>query len=242
MSLSDHDWQLLNALHDGELDRPAVRALQARLREEPALQAALADLREISTALKPLRSGNPAKNALPVKQGHWRVGALAAVLAIMAFGLGFTLFGQRKVEQSPLDWHQSFLDRQYSVVQTTHKIRTVAQWVGHQPDLSSANLTFVDVATSPTGEIYFHYSGVNGCRLTVGAHSKTPDLQIISSEMRVHVWSSGAAHYSMLAQGMDAGKFAAILLLLEEYTREGTESEEMMAVVRSATQTALPCA
>lgn len=242
MKLSDHDWQLLNAFHDGELDRAETRAMQTRLRKEPALQAALAELREISTALKPLQPSNPASNSLSVKQGRWHIGVLAAVLAITAFGLGFALTGQGEAEQTSLNWHQSFLDRQYSVERDADKTLSVAQWVGRQPDLSSANLTFVDIATARTGDVYFHYSGVNGCRLTVGAHPKAPEEPISSSNIRVHFWSVGETHYSMLAHGMDDGKFAAILLLLEEFTRDGSESDEMMAVVRSAAETALPCA
>jgi len=242
MALSDHDWQLLNALHDGELEGAEARDLQARVRREPELQAALADLKELSFALKPLRPSAPANNGHPVKGMHWRTGAVAALFALMAFGLGFILMDQNDAGGSPLGWHQSFLERQYVIEPNADSIQTVSQWVEHQPDLSSANLTFVDIATAQTGDVYFHYSGVNGCRLTVGAHSVAPDISDVPAGMRTHTWPAGGAYFSMLAQDMDAGKFAAILLLMEDFTRDGEKAVEMASVVRSATETALPCA
>lgn len=242
MALSDHDWQRLNALHDGELEGVEARDMQARVRREPELQAALSDLKELSAALKPLRPSAPANNTYPVKRMRWRASAVAALFAILAFGLGFMLMNQNDAVQTPLGWHQSFLERQYVIEPNADSIQTVSQWVEHQPDLSSANLTFVDIATAQTGDVYFHYSGVNGCRLTVGAHSTAPDISDVPEGMRTHAWPAGTAYFSMLAQGMDAGKFAAILLLLEDFTRDGEKAVEMASVVRSATEAALPCA
>ena len=114
--------------------------------------------------------------------------------------------------------------------------------MGNDLDLTSANLTLVDVVTVEGGDSYVHYSGLNGCRLTVGAFSSPPVLPVVSEGVLVQAWSVGNIYYSILAEGMDRGKFTAISHLLEEQTKGEPEFGEAVFAVRDAAETASPCA
>ncbi len=121
-------------------------------------------------------------------------------------------------------------------------ITPVTQWIGRAPDLSAANLTLVDMATTGNGELYLHYSGVNGCRLTFGIYSHKPGADTGAGSPLVHTWSKGATYYSIVADGMDHGKFLAITKLLEEISGGKTKPDDTVIALREATKSALPCA
>ena len=237
-------WERLNAYYDGELDAAAKEELDARLRKEPELQAALQDIRDLSSALKPLHPVRPAATAPRASPWPRRAGLAAAIAASVA--VLFAVFAASQIRLSdpapgPLDWHQNFASRAYSVQQTDN-VTPVAQWMGRDFDLSSANLTLVDVAMPENGDIQLHFSGVNGCRLTVGIYADPPVLPAAASEIAMRSWSVGAIHYSMLAEGMDPGKFSAIYRLLVNQTKDHRKDTETLVAVRDATRSAVPCA
>ena len=53
--LNDKDWEQVNAYHDGELCAADMRAFEGRPASEPALAAALEDVRNVSVSLAALR-------------------------------------------------------------------------------------------------------------------------------------------------------------------------------------------
>lgn len=53
--ISDQDWEIVNAYHDGELDSDGASDFEARLRSEPELAAALEQVRGVSRSLVQLR-------------------------------------------------------------------------------------------------------------------------------------------------------------------------------------------
>jgi hypothetical protein len=58
----------------------------------------------------------------------------------------------------------------------------------------------------------------------------------------VQAWSVGNIYYSILADGMDRGKFIAISHLLEEQTEGVPEFGKALFAVRDAANSAVPCA
>ncbi|MHA3980634.1 anti-sigma factor [Halovulum sp. GXIMD14794] len=241
MSLSEEDLMLVSAYHDGELDPDTAARLRARLGTESELRAALDGVAEISSALGGLRPETVETSApvqLPVRRGiPWRPLALAASVAI-AVGLGAWGLGERATSpETPLGWHRHFTAQDYG----GDGLDATTRWMGQGPDLSSAELTLVDIGRADAGALFLHYAGKNGCRLTFGTHDVMPDL-LGGEGLLTEIWSAGDLHYSLLAVGMDADRFAAISELLREETRGARPEEPLIAGVRDATQRAAPCA
>lgn len=236
-------WELLNAYHDGELDRRAASALRARLRRDPVLQASLDEIKELSSALKPLRPAAPAPARLGPEPDakRFQAGFIPAAAAAVAIIAGAFLYNGSDTVETPLDWHRTFASRSYPAHQIDNPT-PVSQWIGNDLDLSSANLTLVDVVTLDGGDTYLHYTGVNGCRLTIGAFSSPPVLPAVSDRVLVQAWSVGRIYYSILAEGMDRRKFVAISHLLEDQTDGKPEYGEALVAVRDAAKNAVPCA
>lgn len=242
MNLDAETWERLNAYHDGELDRRESAALRARLRCDPVLQAELDKIEEMSSSLKPLHPVTPVRGG--PKRDAWRLfhaGFIPAAAAAVAIIVGAVLYSGPDPAKGPLEWHHVFAGRTYPVKQFNSPT-PVSQWIANDLDLSPANLTLVDVLTLDGGDTYIHYTGVNGCRLTVGVLSSPPVLPGASDRVLVQAWSVGRIYYSILAEGMDRRKFAAISHLLENQTDGKPESGEAVVAVRNATRNAVPCA
>lgn len=240
MNISDTDLELLGAYQDGELDKHEMRQVQKRLAREPALVAALAEIREISEALralrplpaKPLHAGFPARRFYPFA-------ATFVAFALLTGAIFYSLVQDRV--RSPEQWHQEFLTRTYPSP-LANTITPVSQWLGREPDLSAANLKLVDMAIGREKEVYLHYSGENGCRLTFGGLSRKPELPEGDDRLLVEGWEADGVYYALLAAGMDRGKFAAVYRLLREWTRTRHLKSTTVLALRQATSSALPCA
>lgn len=241
MKLDTETWERLNAYHDGELGRREAAVFRARLRKEPDLRSALDDISELSSALKPLRPHAPAQTRRNPDARWFVAGFIPAAAAAAAIIVGAILYNGPDPVKSPLDWHHTFANRIYPVVLSDEPI-PASQWIGNDLDLSSANLTLVDVVTLDGGDSYLHYSGVNGCRLTVGASTSPPVLPVASDGIQVQAWTVGRIYFSMLAEGMDRAKFTAISHLLEEQTEGKPKNSTALYAVREATNSAVPCA
>jgi hypothetical protein len=239
--ISDSEtWERLNAYHDGELDRREAAEFRARLADDPVLQAALDEIGTLSAALKPLHPSAPARHAPKPDARRFSAGFIPAAAAAVAIIAGAFLFHGHDTARDPLDWHRIFASRTY-LVQEFDAPTPVSQWIGNDLDLSSANLTLVDVQTLKGGDTYLHYSGINGCRLTVGAFVLPPLLPAASAKLHVQAWSVGPIYYSVLAEGMDRGKFAAIAHLLQNLTEQKRVNGDVVVTARKATQHAVPC-
>jgi hypothetical protein len=239
MKLSDHEFELLSAFHDGELSPDAAGALEARLALEPALRDALDDIRTVSAALRPLR---PEQDVRPEKTNtrSWRTWSIAASLAffLLTAASVFWVFSEPAI--TPLSQHREFLSRSYPA-NSVSEVQPVSWLVNGAPDLSAANLRLVDFAAYEDDGMYFHYTGVNGCRLTVGVHRQTPPVPPISATAMIHIWTMNQTYYSMIADRMDAGKFEAIRVLLELWTTPVGPDETTILALRDATSSAQPC-
>ena len=241
MKLDTKTWESLNAYHDGELNWREAAAVRSQLRKDSTLRAALDEITELASALKPLHPATPVETVRNPDVRWFAAGFIPAAAAAVAIIVGAVLYNAPDPVKSPLDWHRTFAVRSYSV-ELSDSPTPVSQWIGNDLDLTSANLTLVDVVTLDGGSTYLHYSGVNGCRLTVGATSSPPVLPDASDRVMVQAWTVGSIYYSMLAEGMDRSKFTAISHLLEDQTEGKPEHGGAVLAVRDAASTAVPCA
>lgn len=240
MSVSDRDHELLSALHDGELERGPESVLRGRLEREPELRRALAEISEVSAALQPLRP-DLAAGAVASRGRVMLRASLAAVAVVAAVLVGSLFFAGSVATSGPVERHNLFAAQAYEVRPGASVIPAAALFA-ETLDLSAANLWLVDMAGDLEDEIYFHYSGVNGCRLTFGVHSEAPVLPASGKRLLTHLWATRGRHYSLVAAGMDANRFAAIANMLEDRTRPDPFDEGTLLAVRDATRTAVPCA
>ena len=240
MTISEQDLERLNAYHDGELGAPEAQEMARRLETEPALREELAGIREVSQALGALKPPLAQAPAPRRAVAPWmNAAAVLAGVAVLASGIFWgALTGQ---PHSPAAWHEQFVAQSYPEAAGT-MTTPVAKWISAEPDLSAANLRLVDVAGDRGNDVYLHYAGMNGCRLTFGAHSSAPDLPSATGGLLVHDWNAGEIFYSLIADGMDGGKFTAIISLLEEQTRTDDTGNATVMALREATGNALPCA
>lgn len=85
-SISEDDWDAVNAFHDGEMPGKDRAAFEARLRQEPALAQALEDVQGLSRGLGALKPRTAVPDTAPTRSGLW-FGAIAASLALLAVAL-----------------------------------------------------------------------------------------------------------------------------------------------------------
>ena len=239
MSESD-DFILLNAYHDGELDDATCKLVRERLLAEPELRHMLDEIGEVSAALRDLRpSVEPLGRRGTGIAILWKIAAACLILAISMSALLLGTAGSSEV--SILDWHRKFVAQTYESEGMLKPV-SATRWIDEGADLSAARLTLVDVAREKDGDIYLHYSGVSGCRLTFGAHDAEPAFKDAEDGFLIEKWQAGAQHYSLVAVGMDRKRFAAIATLLRERTERERVAEQLYASLRQATANAVPCA
>ena len=181
MSITEDDLMLVNALHDGELDDKTAAELRARIEIEPELREALQGVREVSESLKALRPpDSPAFQKASLAR-RWKIAVAAAFVAAAVLS-GISMVVISKDPETPLEWHRHFLAQSYGTGGTLQP-SPATKWIGQEPDLTAARLTLVDIACKASGEVYLHYSGVNGCRLTFGTHDTVAELPSSSREL-----------------------------------------------------------
>ncbi|MEM6587378.1 MAG: hypothetical protein AAF641_02935 [Pseudomonadota bacterium] len=235
-SISESEWEAVNAFHDGELPVEERAAFETRLQQEPALAKALKQIEGASQSLRVLRPQNVELETpvtKPAKQ-HIVFAALAAAVALMAFAL----WTSQTRGPTLLELHQSLEAQSYTVA--PEDIRNVAMFreLGVH-DLSGANLVPVAAQAIGNGRLA-HYAGVNGCRLsyfTVATAFKLPpalDAQAIA-------WTTAdGVHHAIVATGMDLQKFDAIATYLQHLTHDLAKAQ-VYASMTQATQDAAPC-
>jgi len=241
--LSDRDWQLVNAYHDGELGEAEMRDVNSRIASEPALALALKEVASVSASLAALRpelghtasvqGGNAANDS-------WHPAKWLASVAIAAAIALAVVFGPRVLsEPTVFDMHAEFAGQTYTVDGSDLR-PVVARGFEGVPDLSSANLTPVALRTFASGTA-MHYAGRNGCRLTyfrgafgIGEVSRFPDQQL-------ETWTTiDNVRHMIVATGMDQPKFDAIATYLKLATRQKS-TESILAAMSDATKAAAPC-
>lgn len=230
---------MLSALHDGELGQGQQRALRARLKAEPELAKALDEISFVSDCLGAIRP--ELKPASPEgRQAGVKAALLAACIACAVVIGSSAIWFSADPSQTPLSQHQAFLLRDYPAELGTVPLPVSMVTTG-APDLTAANLRLVDIASPGGRDIYVHYAGRNGCRLTVGIHAEAPVLPHETLSLMVHSWSALGEHFSMVAEGMDLNKFEAIRVLLESWSTPAGPDDTTVLALQDATTSAVPC-
>lgn len=245
--LSEQDWELVNAYHDGALAEPEAQAFVKRLAAEPELAAALASVKEVSQSLGGLRPTLAlASAAAPVElqapaaansnrsPARWLAGgAVAAALALAA------LWGSGTFDTpTAFDLHQDLAEQSFSVGFSDLQ-RAEALSLHGVPDLASANLAPVAFKVLQDGSVT-HYAGRNGCRLSYflgnAAEPGQPPAHVQSIS-----WTTGpSTQHMIIATGMDRAKFDAIAAFLKLAT--GLQANKgAVASLNEATAAASPC-
>ncbi len=239
--LSDSDWDLVNAYADDELPASDLQAFEARLSVEPALQAALQQVRMVSGALAQMRPDVAPLEAAPAQPANrnWRPLAACASIAAAAVIAAGVFWMSSKASNAPLALHQAFLDTPY-VLPSGGEVRQVeVQADALAPELALANLYLVDRMALSGDRIAAHYKGRNNCRLTL---ISGPDLsgEDVPDGMRVVQWENGGRGFVVMASGMDQRRFNAIAEFLRQATHAPTQPNTVLAM-KQATDAAAPC-
>ncbi len=241
--LSEKDWELVNAYHDGELGDKKRRILEERLSSEPLLKRALNDVAGMSASLRSLRPATqvmPNVHATSTMNRNW-LPSKWVLGSVLAASIAFTIiFSSGNIgSPSALDIHTEFADQNFAVI--ADDIRTVVTTVDIEtPDLLNANLTAVAIRSLKNGSAV-HYAGHNGCRLTYFRNAFDVEDTVQSADGQVAKWSTNdGIHHIIVASGMDQAKFDAIASFLMLTTQQKS-AEDLMAAVSNATTAATPC-
>jgi hypothetical protein len=241
--LNDKDWEQVNAYHDGALSASEMRALETRLAAEPALAAALEDVRRVSRGLALMRPVLDDQDATPQTSAAnsnrhprpwlWGGAVAAAVALAMVFGSGFV------ASPTAFDIHSELAAQTYDL--GSGDLRPVAGGgLAGVPDLEGANLTAVASRVAKQGDI-MHYAGQNGCRLTYLRGGFALPEGKSTSEKQIASWGSrDQQRHIIVATGMDRTRFDAIARYLRLETRERA-SESVMAALSKTVRSARPC-
>jgi len=242
--LSKEDWDCVNAYHDDAFSPEDAKTFETRLRNEPVLAAALAEVTGISRGLRALR---PVITETPIYQneaartgpGHtaarfWCIGGSLFASVLLVIALGIEHIGPK----TPLEVHKAFVEQQFDVDRSFNRsVRSSAS--PDQPDLTGGNLTSVALQEFQEWSVA-HYAGRNGCRVSYfrgrGTLVLPPDRQA-----QISAWSTiDGMQHAIIATGMDAHRFDAIAAYLHQTTKQ-LAIDHMYASMVDATERATPC-
>ncbi|MEO1192567.1 MAG: hypothetical protein AAFY02_12470 [Pseudomonadota bacterium] len=243
MSLCDQDWETLNAYADDELGRQERKLLQRRLRKEPALAEALAEISQLKASLARLHP-RPAEAPARKSAGVFvrNIPAIAASL-LLALGLGFGwVYSQSEGAQGDQATGSALLSTTEARIDvaSSHALGSL-----EAPDLSASNLTLVEMAVrleAPKPVVVMSFRGPRGCAVTLTARpvgSATGD-KVPGSLFAA--WTTQRAAFTFTAEGMDPHRFAAAARYAEAQTRAADDQEALRVALVERTATAVPCA
>lgn len=232
----DRDWDLMNAYCDGEETGLQRSEIEARLPREPALQKMLEDIRMVSNALAALKPEQPTVTTPAPANMNWRPLACCATIAIVFILAGTFLFRSTR-QNTPMEWHQSFVMKHYDITELTTQTRINDQ--AGVPDLELANLYLVESQQLRDERVVAHYTGRNNCRLTIlsgplRSQGATPKDAWVSQ------WSNASRMYTVIATGMDQRRFDAVSDFVLQATRSSSQPATVLAM-EMATDAAAPC-
>ncbi len=236
--LSDKDFERLNALADGELGGPEATRLRQRLQDEPQLQAAYDEIRQVKRKLGALAFDGAADAPPPAtqpKRASWWPAAMAASFVAVAGLSALLVIASGDPDVAPAGvaaWHDHLSAQEYVVTRESGPLFVSLGTAGDVPvpDLSASKLFLVDTRvlgseTEPQRAV-MHYRGLRGCRLTLwyGTTGAAPAAwPKPDADTAFRHWSAGDEHFALIANGMDRQRFAAIADYVEVLTRLDAE-------------------
>ncbi|MBK0399587.1 hypothetical protein H0I76_10315 [Limibaculum sp. M0105] len=252
--IRDDEWEALNAYADGECSAEVRATVARRLATDPGHAAALSRIQQVKAGLS-LIAPAPVRGAADATAGRhkpFRAVAVAAAIgavAILALTVGPRAY--REAVSSPdrtAEIHEAFSANAYALDDgaPARTISTAGLGDIRAFDLSDSRLVLVDVRTfsaSADEMVAMHYRGFNGCRLTVTAARAGGDRggDRAADTLFAH-WTARGIDFRVVAAGMDADRFAAITALLRSESLRDDAADGLRIAVRSATDSAVPCA
>lgn len=252
--VSDTDFELLNALADGELKGIEKEKLLKRIVNDDALRDVYGQINEVKNSIASIHQNeatNVKKLTKPAIKKPLRYLALAASVASIAILTSFQFYSWNPANAQPttaLAWHELFSNNQYVVSEERGPlfISINANLDVAIPDLSLSRLflveqqAFKDQDNSQTAAL--HYRGFNGCRLTVWIGAKMQNTPSLDPKYMHYNWTAGALEYRMLATGMDTNRFNSVAQFMESTSRfEQNKKDEKQLLMASAYENAVPC-
>jgi hypothetical protein len=263
--LSESDWTLINAYADGELPADRAAEIARRLRSEPALAEALAEVRSTKSRLAAMRPAQAADRRVPTLRvptlgaptlrapslrASRRLAAAACIALPLAIAAAYpALWRSPDWTEAAAEFHRSLSENTYVLpdrvalpVISTARIGDVQVF-----DLSSSRLYLVDVQSSRgSGRdvVAMHYRGRNGCRLTavaVEALAGDPAELPVRHEGLGARWTVGPIHFYLLASGMDDARFRAIASYARAESERLNRDARLRLAMQDATDHARPC-
>ncbi|MEM9584379.1 MAG: hypothetical protein AAGA08_14820 [Pseudomonadota bacterium] len=235
-NVSESDWELLNAFHDGELSDDDAAELERRLATDADLADGLEKIMGMSNSLKALRPSTvePLPQAKrPRSALHWGGGLAAAVAAF-----AFVVWSMQPGAPVLLELHQALQQERFTVsAQDVQNVALTQQLGVH--DLTAANLAPVSTQVIAHGQLA-HYAGLNGCRLSYFSVDRALELPSGKDVQAISWTTSDGAHHAIIATGMDLAKFDAIATYLQHITHDMARTE-VYASLTNATESAAPC-
>ncbi len=240
-NLSDQDWELLNACHDGEMTVEMRETCTKRLAREPELREALASIKRVSGSLKALKPQLAKKVSRTGRSWKpWALSAVAASLAGLVILSIATFVPQPGSPQTPLQWHQAFLENDYSPLEGVRVRNTGFFGSSGIPNLEPAGLSLVEQRSGKENDFIAHYVGRNLCRVTVIVAPSLEQFAVPEGALS-STWSVEARRYAVIATRMDQTRFDAIAKYIRQIS-ERSALPDIVVAMQTATSKAAPCA
>lgn len=257
---TEKDWSSLCAYADGELASDEAAALEARLAREPDLIHGLERIRDLKRGLAALRPSESEPDAgvdgdhskMRGRPVRWvAIAAAAAFAAVLGVFATASIWkpGEERQAMDAMAIHQRLSAATY-VVDERPVQRIVSGGNAFEfraPDLTGSKLYLVDVMTMRDGEtdiIGMHYRGMRGCRLTIVAtYNAGAAWEPPSGGGLIRTWSHDGVEFAVVANGMDADRFASIADFARASIRDEIRRQRDLrtAMVKSY-RAARPCA
>jgi anti-sigma factor RsiW len=257
MTISNDDWEKLNAYADGEMSEKEIFATEQLLLSNSDLRLEYARLLELKSSLRRMCPGKDetAKAAPLSRQRRIRwlsgIAAAVAVISILSyFGLSW-IPTHPTAQIAALELHNEFSSKTFILDKESPKLEISSVKYGriNVPDLTLSSLVLVDVLTTNiSGQeiMAMHYRGQNGCRLTlVGIEQAAGEEKLeftVSKTLLRQSWQHHGFHFVALANGMDEGRFRAISHYLIEDTKGSVEKlQRLQIAMHQAYKKSRPC-
>lgn len=248
MTISNEDFEKLNAFLDGELPAEEMIVFKNRIASDTELEREKQTLLSLKASMEKLRPVvQQTANDETVSSGSTlRRNLVAAVLLAAIIGVGAFMIGPsfKNGNLSPASLHAELSEKNYDINNNKFSIRVSASSLNlpNIPDLTPSSLTLADISSTKIGNaeaVAMHYRGKRGCRLTFvavsGFYKDTSFLAPIDRNLLQEQWVKDGTQFYLFASGMDKNRFASIA----SYARR--QQEKLRIAMKETYQTALPC-
>lgn len=262
------NWEELNAYVDGELATEDAARVALAVADNPELAEEVARLAKVKAIVGAEDPDIPEFVLPPERKRHWSLAVAATVLvavgatvlAFLALTGGLTDDTDDKASQlaRARAMHQDWAVRTAGIRvddAPASAYLAAGQAFGirlYVPDLSAARLRVVRVAPmvaegDQPAALHVGYAGNRGCRVSLWispASQALPEAPTLrrDGDRDAYLWRVGGLGYTMLASGMDRGRFAVIVQAAYTATRTFRPPEpEMRTALRRGRETSVPC-